>query len=391
MKFKQRYLFFLYCILFLIMPVGNAFASEAAAISFGKVNYEELTLQVFNNNNTIVYYSTDNSTWSEIEGGYESTTKAYTLDISWVSAASDVTLYFKGDIVKTVKSITLPMQNSSINVEYDKVEGEFTFTEAEEADNFEWRKTTDYYWNTVSFDESTASHKKFLETMENLRVKGAKLVFRTPQVIGTGSGDVGMRPSKEIAITIPARGAAPTVKVSSSKLTLNTTKSIEYYDSAGGFWIECDGAMAIEDIAPKALYENGGKSVTLLLRKSATATVPYSKTLKLTIPGQAEKPTIGGSASDVTYYYVNSKLVMQFNKASATNIYEYTIVREGNELNLARASWKSVNSTKLMTLSKVTAPSGCTIYVRKKGIDENSSKKVSLVLPSAINSFTVTY
>ncbi len=391
MKNKKSYLFSLCCIMFLIIPAGNAFASGAAAISFGTINYEDLSLQVFNNNNTIVYYSTDNTTWSEIEGGYDNTAKAYTLDISWLSATSDVTLYFKGDIVKTVKTITLPMQNSSINVEYDKVEGEFTFIEAEEADHFEWRKTTDYQWNTVSFTETSTSYKSFLTTMENLRTKGAKLLFRTPQVIGTGSGDVGMRPSAEISITIPARPSAPTVKVNSSKLTLNTTKSLEYYDADGDFWIECDGAMAIEDIAPKALYENGGKSVTLLIRKSATANVPFSKTQKLIIPGQAEKPTIGGSTSDVTYYYVNSKLVMQFNKASAANIYEYTIVREDRELDLARSSWKSVTSSALMTISKSVAPSGCTIYIRKKGMDENTSKKISLILPSAINSFKVTY
>jgi hypothetical protein len=391
MKNKQSYLFCLCCILFLIIPTGNAFASGATAVSFGTIDYEELTLQVFNNNNSIVYYSTDNATWSEIEGGYDSTAKAYMMDISWISTTADVTLYFKGDIVKTIKSITLPMQNSSINIEYDKVEGEFTFLEAEEAEDFEWRKTTDYYWNKVSFTESTASYKSFLTTMENLRVKGAKLIFRTPQVIGTGSNNVGMRPSSEISITIPARSAAPTVKVSASKLTLNTTKSVEYYDADGEFWIECDGAMALEDIAPKALYENGGKTVTLLFRKSATANVPYSKTQKLIIPGQADKPTIGGSSSDVTYYYVNSKLVMQFNKASATNVYEYTIVREDNELNLARASWKSVTSSKIMTISKSVAPSGCTIYVRKKGVDENSSKNISLVLSSAINNFSVTY
>lgn len=391
MKNNLRYLFVLCCILFLIIPSSNAFASGAAAISFGKINYEELTLQVFNNDNTIVYYSTDNTTWSEIEGGYDNTTKSYFLDISWVSTTSDVTLYFKGDIAKTVKSITLPMQNSSISVEYDKVEGEFTFIEAEESENFQWRKTTDYYWNTVSFTETSASYKSFLSTMENLRVKGAKLLFRTPQMIGTGSSDVGIRPSAEISITIPARSAAPTVKVSSSKLTLNTSKSLEYYNADGDFWIECDGAMSIEDIAPKALYENGGKSVTLLIRKTATANVPFSKTQKLIIPGQAEKPTIGGNSSDVTYYFVNSKLVMQFNKASDTNVYEYTIVREDNELNLARASWKSVTSSALMTISKTVAPSGCTIYVRKKGKDENTSKNISLVLPSAINSFTASY
>jgi hypothetical protein len=82
---------------------------------------------------------------------------------------------------------------------------------------------------------------------------------------------------------------------------------------------------------------------------------------------------------------------MQFNKATAANIYEYTIVREDKEFNPARTSWKSVTSSKLMTISKTVAPSGCTIYVRKRGRDENTSKKISLVLSSAINSFKVAY
>jgi hypothetical protein len=390
-KLRLISIFVLFSLLLCMMPVNKGYAAGATAVSFGEVNYETLTLQVYNNNNNVVYYSTDNSNWSEIEGGYHSTAKAYTFDISWVASTTDVTLYFKGDVVKTVKTITLPMQNSSINVEYDKVEGEFTFSEVEESDYFEWRKATDYYWNKVSFSESSSSYQTFLTTMESLRTKGAKLIIRTPQVIGLGAGDVGMRPSAEITITIPARAAAPTVKVNSSKLTLTTTVAMEYYDLTSDLWMECDGDMPIEDIAPKALYDNGGKSVTLFLRKSATASAPFSKTQKLIIPGQAGAPTIGGSSSDVTYYYLNSKLVMQFNNASATKVYEYTIVKEDKEFNITSASWKSVTTTSLMTLSKSLVPIDSTIYVRKKGTDENTTKNVNLSLSSAINSFVVTY
>jgi hypothetical protein len=374
-----------------MLPENKALAAGASTVTIGAVNYEAMTLHVYNNNNNVVFYSTDNSSWSEIEGGYNSTFKAYTFDISWVSDATDVTLYFKGDIIKTVKSITLPMQNSSIYIEYDKVEGEFTFSEVEESDYFEWRKSTDYYWNTVSFTESTSSYQSFLTTMESLRTKGAKILIRTPQVIGSGSSNVGMRPSAEIAVTIPARAAAPTVKVNASKLTLTTTSSTEYYDAASDLWMECDGDMSIEDIAPKALYENGGKNVTLLLRKSATTSAPFSKTQKLIIPGQTAAPTIGGNSSEVTYYYLNSKLVMQFNNASTTNVYEYLVVKEGSEFNLTASGWKSVSTSQVMTLSKIMVPSGSTIYVRKKGTDANATKNVSLVLSSAVNNFTVSY
>lgn len=381
----------LFGLLLCMIPANKVFAAGTSAVSFGTVNYEALTLQVYNNNNNVVYYSTDNNSWSEIEGGYNSTTKAYTFDISWVSDTADVTLYFKGDIIKTVKSITLPMQNSSIYVEYDKVEGEFTFSEVEESDYFEWRKSTDYYWNIVSFTETSSSYQSFLATMESLRIKGAKILIRTPQIIGSGAGNVGLRPSAEITITIPSRVAAPTVKVRASKLTLSTTTALEYYDANNDLWMECDSDMAIEDIAPKALYENGGKNVTLLLRKSATASASYSKAQKLIIPGQTGAPTLGGTSSDVTYYFVNSNLVLQFNRASATNVYEYTVVKEGGEFSLKSASWKSVTSPSLMTISKALVPSGSMIYVRRKGIDENTAKGMELVLPSAISSFLVNY
>lgn len=392
---KKRYQIVTICaiavLLLCLIPQGRAYAEGASAVSFGAINYEALTMQVYNNNNTVVYYSTDNSTWSEIENGYDSTSKSYIMDISWVSASADTTLYFKGDSVKTVKTVTLPAANSSISVEYDKVEGEFTFSSVDEANYFEWRKTSDYEWNTVSLTESSASYKGFMATTENMRTKGARIIIRTPQEIGAGAGSPGMRPSSEITITIPARAAAPSVKVNVAKLTLSTSTSLEYYDAATNLWVECDSSMSIEDIAPKVLYVNGGTSVSLLIRKAATNSAPYSKIQKLIIPGQAAAPAIGGSSSDVTYYYVNSKLVMQFNNASATNPYEYTIVKEGSTFSVTGTSWKTVSSSTLMTLSGSLAPQGCTVYVRKKGTEENTAKNIALVLPSAVNSFSVSY
>ncbi len=392
---KNRYQILTICaiavLLLLLVPHGRAYAEGATAISFGEIDYEALTMQVFGNNNTVVYYSTDGSTWSEIESGYDGASKAYIMDISWISASADVTLYFRGDIIKTVKTITLPAANSSISVIYDRVEGEFTFSDVDEANYFEWRKLSDYYWNRVSLNESSAEFQNFMETMESMRTKGAKIIIRTPQETGTGAGNPGMRPSSEITVTIPARAAAPSVKVNLSKLTLNTTTALEYYDAATDLWVECDSSMSIEDIAPKALYENGGKAVSLQLRKAATSSAPNSKIQKLTIPGQSAAPSIGGSSSDVTYYYVNSKLVMQFNKASASSPYEYMIVKEGATFNPTASGWKAVTSSSLMTISNSLAPRGCKVYVRKKGTEENAAKNTVLALPSAISSFSVSY
>jgi hypothetical protein len=378
-------------LMLLLMPIVKTEAAEATAISFGTINYEMLTMQVNNNGNDIVYYSTDNNSWDELEGAYSSASQSYTMDISWVEVNKDVTLYFKGDKCKTIKSITLPMQNNAISVNYDKIEGEFTFSDIDDSDSFEWRKASDYNWTRVSLNETSQSYREFMATMESLRFKGAKIMIRTPQVIGTGSGKVGARPSSEITVTIPARIEAPSLKVNTSKLTINTTTAMEYYDEANNLWMECEGSMSLYDIAPKVLYENGGKTVTLQIRKAATTSSPCSNTAKLTIPGQTAPPTLGGYNCDVSYYYYNSKLVLQFNQASSSNPYEYAIVKANTSFSPKTASWKTVTASNSITLSASNAPKGCKIYVRKKGIDENTSNNVSMVLPSAVNSFTVNY
>ncbi len=371
--------------------VATAYAATASAITFGTIDYENLTLQVYNNNNSTVYYSTDNTNWEELDAAYSSSTSSYSMDISWTTATSDTTLYFKGDSVKTVKQITLPAQNTDFKAEYDKVQNEFTFTSMDDADYFEWRNAADYYWNKVSFNESSASYQNFMDTIEGFRLKGAKIVIRIPQTIGTGASNVGARPSTEINITIPSQPAAPTVKVNSSKLTLSTTTSMEYYDTQSDLWMECESSMPISSIAPSALYENGASAVTLQIRKAATSSTPSSKILKLKIPAQSAAPTIGDRSADITYYYLNGKLVMQFNSASSTNLYEYAIIRPNYTFSVASASWITVKTSQLMTISKNTAPDGCTIYVRKKGRDENTNSNLSLILASDVNSFTVTY
>ncbi len=371
--------------------VRKASAAAASAITFGTIDYENLTLQVYNNNNDIVYYSADNTNWEELDAAYNNSSSSYFMDISWVSTTNDTLLYFKGDTVKTVKQITLPAQNTDFMAEYNKVDNEFTFSSMDDANYFEWRKAANYYWNKVSFVESSASYQNFMDTIEGFRLKGAKIIIRIPQIMGTGVTNVGSRPSTEISITIPSQSAAPSVKVNSSKLTLNTSTSMEYYDTGSGLWMECESTMLLSEIAPSVLYENGASPVTLSIRKEATTSSPYSKTLKLKIPAQAAAPTIGGSSYDVTYYYLNGKLVLQFNNASSSNPYEYAIIRYDDDFFVEKANWKTVTSSALMTLTTSVAPDDCTIYVRKKGTDENSNMNIPLVLSSAVNSFTVTY
>ncbi len=388
----KRKIYFIPVILLLLFlvsypPDNTAKADTISAVSVGVIDYEELTIQIFNNHNPIVYYSDDDTKWTEVEGAYDASSGAYTMDISWVSGTSDNTLYFKGDVNTRITSVTIPMQNNDFQVLYDKAEECFTFTGADDSDTFEWRKSTDYNWTEVSIDDTTASYRTFLAAIDTFRVKGAKIIFRLPEVNGSAVNS-GSRPSKEVTITIPYRASAPNVSVNSSKLTLNTTTSMEYYDPTTDTWIECSKTMPLEEIAPQALYENGAQDVSLMIRTAATEKAPYSKTAYLKIKGQTGAPVIGGNTADVSYYFVNSKLVLVFNKASVTDVYEYSIVKPENDFDFSSARWTSVNSAKPLTLSSFTAPSGCTVYVRKKGTDANTTKNISLVLSSAVSSFT---
>lgn len=377
--------------LFMSLPVDRAEADEVSAIALGQVDYDNLTIQIYPGGNSIVYYSTDKSNWIEVEGEYISNTKSYIMDISWVSSTKDVTLYFKGDVVNTIKSITIPEQNTALRAVYNKASSSFTFTNAEDAESFIWRKATDYHWTEVDMDESSSSYKNFLADIERLRIKGAKIYIRIPQMMGDGNGNIGMRPSKEVAVTITAMEKAPSVKVNSSKLTLNTSTTMEYYSTYTSQWVRCSKNMTIEELAPQALFKNGATDVTVMIRKAATSSKPCSKTAYITVPGQSPAPLIGDITKDVTYYYMNDKLILLFNKASASNKYEYTYVKPGVTFDISTVSWRTVTSTKQLTISSRTIPEGSIVYVRSKGIDASTSKNTEVVLSSAVNSFTVDY
>jgi hypothetical protein len=237
-KSVRLYLLGLLCFLVLCsLRAEEAEAEEASRVSVGEIDYDDLTMQVFANNNTIIYYSTDQDVWYQAEMPYDSLIKAYIMDISWISSAKDVTLFLKGNINKSEYQITFPMQNKSFKVKYERADGIFSFTDTEDAETFQWRKETDYHWNTVNLEETSASYQKFLDAMDNLTTMGAKIIFRLPQSAGCTNEDEGRRPCKEVPLTIPKRPNAPGIKVNSSKLSLNTTEAMEYFDKTAGLWI----------------------------------------------------------------------------------------------------------------------------------------------------------
>lgn len=363
---------------------GTTDSAQAGQVEVVKIDYDSLIITLNTNGNSVVSYSTNKTAWNVVEFFQGQNDGEICMDISWIAVGSQKTLYFKGDQNTKVIQVTLPKQ-TAIKAKFDKVDGILTLSNTGDATHFQWRKSTDYTWNTVSLNEKSQEYEQFIKNLEQFRVKGAKLLIRTAQIPGESEDNPGARPSKAVTVSITKRGNAPNVSVNIKTLKLNTTTKMEY--SLDGIkWTDCEKTMTLESLLPKTLYKNGTSAKdTVLIRKAETANVPYSKTQTLTIPAQRAVPTT------VSYYIQDSKYVfLQFSDASDTNMYEYVVVKPGKTFDPAKAAWKTVKKTSIK-LSKSSAPDGSKIYYRLKGTKANTAKGIDLVLPSAYGELTVTF
>lgn len=384
-----------------ISPETPVEASEAANVEVTEIDYENLTLTVAANNNSIVYFSVNKTTWNEMDAMPLDDGKLM-MDISWISPSSEKKLYFKGNKATATTTVTLPKVNSSIKAKFNAKYGTVSLSNYEDATAFLWRKSTDYNWKKVDIDEDSKSYKEFVEEIEALRVMGAKIYVMTEQVKGTiknGSLDTGVRPSKQIKVSISKRSNFPNINLNIKKLTFNTTAKMEYYNETQKKWVECERSMKLEDIS-KAPFDDkkaSGAAVVLQFRKAATNSAGASKIRVIAIPYQPAAPK---AADAYSAYFETSgsgdtakkKLVISFPQAKETAPVEYAVVKAGDSFDVSKASWKTVKkSDKLVKISEKAAPEGSTIYIRTKGVKENEKKKIELRLPSACVQYKVTY
>lgn len=368
---------------------------KATAVKVVCINYEEGKLQIDACNNTKVYYSdSSQKTWYVLEGGKEN--GILTMDISWISTAKDYELNLKGSDDETVVSVELPKYNSTLKVKFDKVDGTLDFTNEDGATKFEWRKAAAIdKWSSASIDTSKDDAKEFLKEIETLRVKGGKIQVRIPQTVGTSEANTGSRPSKVVTVSITKRGNAPSVKVVSNSMQVNTTDKMEYkLISVGGTqqtdakWTVCDKKMSLSALTPQVLTVSGGavgQDVIVAVRKAETEKAPYTKTNYLAIPAQPEAP----DASTFSTSKTTSKFSLIIGNASKYTPYQYAVVAKGDTKSDSNLVWKTVSSSKEISFNIKKYPEGSTIYVRTKG--ENLSKKVDLKLPSAYTTISISY
>ncbi len=341
----------------------------AASILVKEINYQNSTITLqLNEGDTAVYFSDSTKrNWEEVPGAIQSN-KTVTMDISWIPAASNYVMNFKGNSSTTVVSVTIPKQATNFSASFNKIKGTITFKNSGNR-SVEWRKKGSTTWKTV--DNNTIASEISL-----LYSNGATVYFRLALVNGTGITNVGFRPSKEVTITIPKKPSAPAITINGSKFSIEVKKGMAYRimnkDGSATEWITVVSNMdlLLKNIAPSVLYNATSVSqsaVTMQFRTNAKSTALMSKTASVTIPIQEGPPSL--EAYGISLSYTSSSSVsLQVKAANSKVPFEYAVVKEGSDLNYQTTGWTAITSSTAITLDNTVVKAGSHIYVRKKSV-----------------------
>ncbi len=354
-------------------------AQAAGSISVKEINYRNSTITLqLNSGDTTVYFSdSTKKTWEEVPGTISSS-KTITMDISWVSTTRNYVMTFKGNESTSVISVTIPKQATNFKTTFNKVKGTVTFGNAGNR-TIEWRKKGSTTWNTVNTDTISTE-------LSLLYANGATVYFRLAPVNGSGTANVGFRPSKEVTITIPKKAAAPQVSINGSKFTIAVKKGMAYRtvnsDGTTTDWtnINSNSELLLKNVAPGALYKAGSgtrAAVNLQFRTNASSSALISKTATVTVPLQEGPPSVDANGISLNYTSSTS-LSLQVKAASSKAPFEYTVVGEYIELNYQTASWTEINSGTAISLDNTKVKKGSHIYVRKKSVGTTGSEEYAL-------------
>lgn len=394
-KKKLRNLMYtLAAIIFVIAGVGIIHIwADTASVSVTEIDYENLTLTVqANAEDSRVFFATTKtaSVWEEIPGGVDEKQQA-TMDISWISASGNVSLYLKGDKSKNPVKVVVPKQNTKFKAKFNTLDNTIKFSNMKDAKAVYWKKTNSSEW--ILFQSANeAEQKKFANMIENFCTKGITLQFRTAQVKGTSAEQVGARPSKVSSVTISKRATAPSVSLNYSTLMFGAKKTLEYKLSDSETWMDVSSQkLYLEDVIPKAIYNEGIQTeeledtISVDFRTKATSSKIASQICTLQIPMQ--KNTL---LDNVIFSYTGSKQCkieiikkelsdeIVLDAASSTNPYEYTIVKAGDTFDVHTAKWTTITS-ETTKISSSIAPKGSLIYLRKKATSSELATKAVVV------------
>ncbi len=343
-----------------------------------------LTLQC-NSKDTAVWFSDSSKKKWEALPGPASGGQTITMDISWISPSTSYTLNFKGDYSESIVSVTIPKQVSNFKASFNKQKGSVTFTNAGNR-TIQWRKKGSSVWKVLNADTHNAE-------ISNYFTNGIQLYYRLAPVNGTGSLSPGMRASNEAFLTVPKKAAAPSITVNGSRFSIPVKRGMAYRklnsDGSMSEWTTFTATkdLLLNDIAPEVLYNGNttGKEAMLQFRTNASSSSQVSNIATITIPVQ--KPAPGEEAYGIALSYTSSSaLSLSVKAASASTPFEYTVVGKDKDLNYQIATWKTINTSSAVSVSKSTAPEGSSIYIRQKATEASSAS--GFALPSVALNLT---
>lgn len=356
----------------------NLAKADEDKISVKEINYQKSTITLkVNDGDTEIYFSdSQKKTWDVIEGNINNNT--ITMDISWISVTSNYTINFKGNHSTGITTVVIPKQATSFTATYKKDKGTVAFKNVG-IRSIQWKKKNCSTWSTVS--EDTISRE-----LSYLNANGASVIFRLAPINGTSNSDVGCRASKEIILTIPKKASAPSIVINGSRFSIAVKKGMAYRtkesDGTTSEWttVSTSTNLLLQNIATKAMYTSSSTSqskVTLQFRTNASSSSQISNITTIVVPIQEGPPDEDKYGISLNYTSA-STCKIKVKAASTTTPFEYTIVKEDDELNYMTASWTAITSSTAITLTSTTAPAGCHIYLRKKSVEATDDVDFSL-------------
>lgn len=292
------------------------------------------------------------------------------IDLNGLLKSSDVKIYFKGNKDQEPVEVTLKGEKKGLKAAYTVVNGAGKVTLTGATGAVEYRIGKDGNWaDWVDNNFTTAPYE----------ITGVTLQYREKATEAERSGKI-------VSLKIPKRPAAPSVKVDGDKFVLTGMKpgTMQYRlnsTSNTAPWTTyqpADGKSKYLDLVTLLLPANTPVNTkipgaTIEIRTMATEKKPASAVRTIEIPAQRSAPTTATVRLEGT--------TLTCTDASSSNQYEYTMLHVGETLDLQKAKWTTVRSSKPVLIKKTgkaeTIP-GDTMVIRLKVVKDSVTKEEGL-------------
>lgn len=229
------------------------------------------------------------------------------------------------------------------------------------------------------------------------------------------NGSEGRRFSSEVKVKVAKKAPAAVTGVDGSKFTAQIKYGKEYrvtIDGVTSNWVKVTDRtvtnVKLSEIVNKGNIDGTTKDrafpkMTIEVREYSTAKTSASKITEISLEaqrklendivlGKAPANAITNGDENIYLYYNGDKnIVLTIPTASTSLPYEYCVVKNGESLNMSKASWTSITKgTEVKILSSKAVQDG-TLYVRQKEIKYKKATNTSAAVGFQLASTYVTH